>query len=104
MDNGAAFGVSPGFNPRIVEEALKNNFLFMPGMLIPTDLEAALSMGLNVFKFFPAEAAGWVTYLKSLSAPYTHKNIQLIPTGGNNINNLKDYLNLNEVWLLEELG
>ncbi len=104
MDNCAAFGVSPGFNPRIVEEAPKNNFLFMPGILTPTDLEAALSMGLNVFKFFPAEAAGGVTYLKSLSAPYTHKNIQFIPTGGININNLKDYLNLNEVWLLEELG
>ena len=69
----------------------------MPGILIPTDLEAALSMGFNVFKFFPAEAAERVTYLKSLSAPYTHKNIQFIPTGGINIKNLKDYLNLEEV-------
>lgn len=54
-------------------------------------------MGLNVFKFFPAEAAGGVTYLKNLSAPYSHKNIQFIPTGGINIDNLKDYLELNEV-------
>ncbi len=97
IDNGAAFGVAPGFNPKIVEEALKNNFFFMPGILTPSDLEAALSMGINVFKFFPAEAAGGVTYLKSLSAPYTHKNIQFIPTGGINIKNLKDYLNLDEV-------
>ncbi|MCK4823906.1 bifunctional 4-hydroxy-2-oxoglutarate aldolase/2-dehydro-3-deoxy-phosphogluconate aldolase, partial [bacterium] len=71
IDNGAAFGVAPGFNPKIVEEALKNNFFFMPGILTPSDLEAALSMGINVFKFFPAEAAGGVKYLKSLSAPYT---------------------------------
>ncbi len=97
IDNGAAFGVAPGFNPKIVEEALKNNFFFMPGILTPSDLEAALSMGINVFKFFPAEAAGGVKYLKSLSAPYTHKNIQFIPTGGINIQNLKDYLDLKEV-------
>jgi 2-dehydro-3-deoxyphosphogluconate aldolase/(4S)-4-hydroxy-2-oxoglutarate aldolase len=97
IDNGAAFGVAPGFNPKIVEEALKNNFLFMPGILTPTDLEGALSLGINAFKFFPAEAAGGVNYLKSLSAPYTHKNIQFIPTGGINIQNLKDYLNLKEV-------
>ena len=97
MDNGAAFGVAPGFNPKIVEEALKNNFIFMPGILTPTDLEAALSLGINDFKFFPAEAAGGVNYLKSISAPYTHKNIQFIPTGGININNLKNYLDLDEV-------
>ena len=47
MDNGTVFGVAPGFNPRIVEKALKNNFLFMPGILIPTDREAALSIGIN---------------------------------------------------------
>jgi 2-dehydro-3-deoxyphosphogluconate aldolase/(4S)-4-hydroxy-2-oxoglutarate aldolase len=97
IDNGAAFGVAPGFNPKIVEGALKNNFLFMPGILTPTDLEAALSLGINVFKFFPAEAAGGINYLKSISAPYSHKNIQFIPTGGINIQNLRDYLDLKEV-------
>jgi 2-dehydro-3-deoxyphosphogluconate aldolase/(4S)-4-hydroxy-2-oxoglutarate aldolase len=108
LDNGAAFGVAPAFNPRVVKEALKNNFLFIPGILAQTDLEAVLSMGINVFKFFPAEAAGGVNYLKNLAAPYSHKNIQFIPTGGINIDNLKDYLNLNEVlavggtWLVKK--
>ena len=97
IDNGAAFGVAPGLNPAIVEEALKNDFPFMPGIMTPSDLETGLAMGITRFKFFPAEAAGGVTYLKSLSAPYSHKNIQFIPTGGINIDNLKDYLNLNEV-------
>ena len=97
IDCGAAFGVSPGFNHIIVEEALRNNFLFMPGILTPTDLETALSFGITVFKFFPAEAAGGVNYLKSISEPYTHKNIQFVPTGGINTSNLKDYLSLNEV-------
>jgi 2-dehydro-3-deoxyphosphogluconate aldolase/(4S)-4-hydroxy-2-oxoglutarate aldolase len=54
IDNGTAFGVAPGFNPKIVEEALKNNFPFMPGIMTPTDLEGALSLGIQNFKFFPA--------------------------------------------------
>ena len=97
IDNGAAFGVSPGFNPKIVEEALKNKFLFMPGIMTPTDLESALSLGINIFKFFPAEAAGGIPFLKSISTPYAHKDIQFIPTGGINIQNLKDYLSLKQV-------
>jgi 2-dehydro-3-deoxyphosphogluconate aldolase/(4S)-4-hydroxy-2-oxoglutarate aldolase len=92
MDNGASFGVAPGFNPKIVEESLKNNFPFMPGVMTPTDLEAALSLGIQNFKFFPAEAAGGVKYLSSLSAPYTHRHIQFVPTGGINPTNLADYI------------
>jgi 2-dehydro-3-deoxyphosphogluconate aldolase/(4S)-4-hydroxy-2-oxoglutarate aldolase len=69
----------------------------MPGVMTPSDLEAALSLGINEFKFFPAEAAGGIPYLKSMSAPYTHKNIQFIPTGGINTGNLKDYLSLDVI-------
>jgi len=97
IDNGASFGVAPGLNPLIVEEALKNNFPFMPGVMTPSDLEAGLSLGLTNFKFFPAGAAGGVPYLSSLSAPYSHKRIQFVPTGGVNTANLNDYLNLYSV-------
>jgi 2-dehydro-3-deoxyphosphogluconate aldolase/(4S)-4-hydroxy-2-oxoglutarate aldolase len=97
IDNGATFGVAPGLNPIIVEEALKNNFPFMPGIMTPSDLEAGLSLGLTNFKFFPAGAAGGISYLSSLSAPYTHKGVQFIPTGGVNTENLKEYLNLKSV-------
>ena len=97
IDNGAAFGVAPGFNPKIAQEALKNNFPFMPGIMTPTDLEAALSLGIQIVKFFPAEAAGGIKYLSSLSAPYAHKNIQFIPTGGVNLLNLTEYLRLKSV-------
>jgi 2-dehydro-3-deoxyphosphogluconate aldolase/(4S)-4-hydroxy-2-oxoglutarate aldolase len=38
-----------------------------------------------------------VKYLSSLSAPYSHKQIQFVPTGGVNLSNLTDYLNLNTV-------
>jgi 2-dehydro-3-deoxyphosphogluconate aldolase/(4S)-4-hydroxy-2-oxoglutarate aldolase len=97
IDIGAAFGVAPGFNPKIVQESLKNNFPFMPGVMTPTDLEGALSLGIQIFKFFPAEAAGGAKYLSSLSAPYSHRNIQFIPTGGVNLLNLTEYLLLKSV-------
>ncbi len=97
VDNGASFGVAPGLNPKIVEEALKNNFPFMPGVMTPTDLEMGLSLGLRNFKFFPAGAAGGVSYLSSLSAPYSHKGIQFVPTGGVNTGNLAEYLDLSAV-------
>jgi 2-dehydro-3-deoxyphosphogluconate aldolase/(4S)-4-hydroxy-2-oxoglutarate aldolase len=97
IDNEAAFGVAPGLNPLVVEEALKNNFPFMPGIMTPSDLDKGLSMSITNFKFFPAGAAGGVSYLSSLSAPYSHKGVQFMPTGGVNINNLKDYLDLKVV-------
>ena len=49
IDNGADFGVAPGLNPVIVEEALKNDFPFMPGVMTPSDLETGLSMGISNF-------------------------------------------------------
>ncbi len=97
VDCGAAFGVAPGFNPRIVEESLKLNFPFAPGIMTPSDVEAALSFGLKVLKFFPAEAAGGTKFLKSLSAPYAHAGVKFIPTGGVNQQNLLDYLALEVV-------
>lgn len=93
-DCGAEFGVAPGFNRELVEESNKLNFPFSPGIMTPSDIEAALNFNLKVLKFFPAEAAGGVTFLSSLSAPYKHLGIKFIPTGGLNINNLKSYLDL----------
>jgi 2-dehydro-3-deoxyphosphogluconate aldolase/(4S)-4-hydroxy-2-oxoglutarate aldolase len=97
IDNGASFGVAPGLNPAIVEEALKNDFPFMPGIMTPSDLEIGLSLGITNYKFFPAGAAGGVSYLSSLSAPYSHKGVQFVPTGGVNPDNLNEYLGLNTV-------
>ena len=97
VDSGASFGVAPGFNPAIVEEALRLNFPFIPGILTPTELEAAMELGIEVFKFFPAEAAGGINYLTSLAAPYSHKKIEFVPTGGVNPKNLIDYLAIKAV-------
>jgi 2-dehydro-3-deoxyphosphogluconate aldolase/(4S)-4-hydroxy-2-oxoglutarate aldolase len=97
IDNGASFAVAPGFNRTIVEEAKKRNFPFFPGVMTPSDLESTMLLGIHICKFFPAEAAGGILYLKSLIAPYSHKKIRFIPTGGINTVNLRDYLTLKEV-------
>jgi len=91
-DCGAQFGVSPGLNPAVVAEARKIAFAFAPGVMTPTDVEAAMMMGLSVLKFFPAEAVGGAKTLKSLAAPYAHTVLKFIPTGGINQNNAGDYL------------
>ena len=91
-DCGAAFGVSPGLNPKVAAEANRLHFPFAPGVVTPTDIEAALDIGLRVLKFFPAEAAGGTKMLKSLAAPYAHLGLRFIPTGGINVNNAPTYL------------
>ena len=66
-----------------------------PGIATPTDLELALEHGLNVVKFYPAEAFGGVRTLKAFSGPYGE--VSFIPTGGINARNLVDYLQLPNV-------
>ena len=92
IDSGAKFGVAPGFNPKIVEAAQQMNFPFMPGVCTPSDVEAALSCGCRIMKFFPAGAMGGLAMLKSLIAPYGHTGVQFMPTGGISPANLNDYL------------
>lgn len=91
-DCGAAFGVAPGFNPAVVAEANDLGFPFAPGVMTPSDVEAALAMGLTVLKYFPAEAAGGMKMLKSLAGPYGHTGVKFLPTGGINVDNAPIYL------------
>ncbi|EGR0235201.1 bifunctional 4-hydroxy-2-oxoglutarate aldolase/2-dehydro-3-deoxy-phosphogluconate aldolase [Vibrio vulnificus] len=87
---GATFIVSPGFNPNTVKACQEIGIDIVPGVNNPSTVEAALEMGLTTLKFFPAEASGGINMVKSLLAPYT--NIELMPTGGINPANIKDYL------------
>ena len=92
---GAEFIVAPGLNPEVVSYCVKNNIPITPGISNPTDIEAALSFGLEVLKFFPAEAFGGLKTLKAMSAPYGM--VKFIPTGGINAGNLNDYLAFDKV-------
>ncbi|HHI4954267.1 bifunctional 4-hydroxy-2-oxoglutarate aldolase/2-dehydro-3-deoxy-phosphogluconate aldolase [Vibrio parahaemolyticus] len=87
---GATFIVSPGFNPNTVKACQEIGIDIVPGVNNPSTVEAALEMGLTTLKFFPAEASDGINMVKSLLAPYT--DIELMPTGGINPANIKDYL------------
>jgi 2-dehydro-3-deoxyphosphogluconate aldolase/(4S)-4-hydroxy-2-oxoglutarate aldolase len=92
---GAQFVVAPGFNPAVVDYCLEHDIPVYPGVCTPTDVEAALSKGLRTVKFFPAEPAGGVAYLKAIAAPYNM--VQFIPTGGVNAANIGGYLAMKSV-------
>ncbi|MCG9651076.1 bifunctional 4-hydroxy-2-oxoglutarate aldolase/2-dehydro-3-deoxy-phosphogluconate aldolase [Vibrio brasiliensis] len=87
---GATFIVAPGFNPNTVKACQEIGIDIVPGVNNPSTIETALEMGLTLLKFFPAEASGGVNMVKALLAPYT--DVSLMPTGGVNQSNIKDYL------------
>lgn len=93
-DAGAVFGLAPGLNPQTLEAAREVGLEFSPGVMTPSEIEQALSFECKLLKFFPAEAAGGVTMLKSLSGPYAHTGVKFTPTGGITSENLQDYLKL----------
>jgi 2-dehydro-3-deoxyphosphogluconate aldolase/(4S)-4-hydroxy-2-oxoglutarate aldolase len=90
IDAGARFIVSPGFNPAVVDYCLSRGVAILPGVNNPSDIEAAMGKGLEVLKFFPAEASGGVAMLDSLAGPFPQ--IQFMPTGGVGPGNLADYI------------
>jgi 2-dehydro-3-deoxyphosphogluconate aldolase/(4S)-4-hydroxy-2-oxoglutarate aldolase len=92
---GAKFIVSPGFNQKVVDWCLANQVPVTPGVATPTEIEMATDRGLNILKFFPAEAFGGIKTLKAISAPYA--GVKFIPTGGVTRDNLADYLALRSV-------
>jgi 2-dehydro-3-deoxyphosphogluconate aldolase/(4S)-4-hydroxy-2-oxoglutarate aldolase len=89
---GAAFGVAPGCNPRVLAAARDEGFPFAPGITTPTDIEAALEHGCRLLKFFPAEQLGGLPYLRAMAAPYAHLGVRYVPLGGLTAANAGTYL------------
>ena len=92
---GSKFIVSPGLNPKVVSYCLSKGVPMLPGCANPSDVEAALELGLKTVKFFPAEAVGGLKMLKAMAAPYGQ--LTFMPTGGINADNLLDYLKFNKI-------
>ena len=79
VNAGAKFIVSPGLNPTVVKYCVDKDIPVTPGCSSPSDIERALELGLEVVKFFPAEAAGGLKMIKAMSAPYG--KVKFMPTG-----------------------
>ena len=90
IECGAQFIVSPGYDEEIVSYCLKQGIIVTPGCVTPTEIMAAMKQGLKVLKFFPAGVYGGIKAIKALAAPFG--SVRFIPTGGANIDNLKEYL------------
>ncbi len=97
---GAAFGVAPGMNPRVVAEARRVGLPFAPGVCTPTDIELAIEQGCRLLKLFPSEPSGGIAYLRSIAAPFLHLGIQFIPLGGVSAANAEAYLSERSVLAL----
>jgi len=93
--SGASFIVSPGLNPRVVKYCIEKGVPVFPGTCTPSEMELAMELGLNTVKFFPAEQAGGVAFLKAVSGPYP--DLMFMPTGGINEKNIGEYLRFSKV-------
>ena len=90
VEMGAKFIVSPGFDAQVVGWCLENGVAVTPGCVTPTEITAAVNMGLKVVKFFPANVYGGLNAMKNLSAPFG--GVKFMPTGGVNAANIKEYI------------
>ncbi len=87
---GAKFIVSPGLSVSVAKVCKENNIPYYPGCVTPTEIMAALELGITTVKFFPANVYGGLKAMKALAGPFPQ--IKFIPTGGVNADNLDEYL------------
>lgn len=87
---GAKFIVSPGFDPEVVSWCVENDITVTPGCVTPTEIMAAMKLGVRVLKFFPANIYGGLAAMKALSGPFG--SICFIPTSGINSSNIREYV------------
>ena len=90
IEMGAKFIVSPGFDAEVVSYCVENGIAVCPGCVTPTEIMAALKLGLKMVKFFPANVYGGLNAMKNLSAPFV--GLKFLPTGGVNTANIKEYI------------
>ena len=95
LDSGAKMLVAPGFNRAVVEHSWRIGLPMMPGVCTPSEVEAAMSLGLETVKLFPIEPIGGLRYLRALAAPYPAMTWG--PTGGITVETLPGYLSVASV-------
>lgn len=90
IDLGCEFIVLPGFDEEVVKYCISKHVAVTPGCVTPTEIMAALKLGLGVLKFFPAGVFGGIKAIKALAGPFGNK-VKFIPTGGVNAENLSEF-------------
>ena len=92
---GATFIVSPGLSPSVARLCNERGIPYYPGCVTPTEIMAALELGISTVKFFPANVYGGLKALKALSAPFPQ--VKFIPTGGIDRSNIEEFLAFDKV-------
>ncbi len=92
---GVNFGVSPGFETEITNEAKKLQFLYIPGISTASEIMTCMKLNYEIVKFFPAKPLGGISYLKALLAPFP--DLLVCPTGGITYNDYKEWLSIKNV-------
>ncbi|MGN8525627.1 bifunctional 4-hydroxy-2-oxoglutarate aldolase/2-dehydro-3-deoxy-phosphogluconate aldolase [Helicobacter pylori] len=95
QNRGAEFLISPGLTPSLLEYAKKKDMPLIPGVSSSSEVMQALELGYNALKFFPAEYCGGVKLLNAFNGPF--KGVKFCPTGGISADNMRSYLNLENV-------
>ncbi|MCW8834559.1 MAG: bifunctional 4-hydroxy-2-oxoglutarate aldolase/2-dehydro-3-deoxy-phosphogluconate aldolase, partial [Colwellia sp.] len=95
IDAGAKFAISPGLTKDLLQAGNEGEIALIPGISSISELMDASDYGYDHLKFFPAEASGGVNAIKSIGGPFP--DIKFCPTGGINLNNVRDYLALSNV-------
>lgn len=95
VDAGARFVVSPGTSRAVVERARERGVAVLPGAVTATEIQAALDLGIDTVKFFPAGTSGGTAAIKALAAPFG--GVRFVPTGGISAANLDEYLSIPSV-------
>lgn len=95
IDAGSEFIVSPGLTENLGAAAVESGIPFLPGVANASDIMRGMDLGLEHFKFFPAEASGGLPALKSLIGPFY--NCKFCPTGGIRQDNAADWLAVPEI-------
>lgn len=90
IECGAKFIVSPGFDEEVVRYCVEQGVAVCPGCVTPTEIMAAMKLGLKVVKFFPANVYGGLSAMKALSGPFS--GVQFLPTGGVSAKNIREYI------------
>ncbi len=92
---GATFIVSPGLSPAVAKICNERGIPYYPGCVTPTEIMAALELGITTVKFFPANIYGGLKALKALSAPFPQ--VKFIPTGGVDRSNIDEFLAFDKI-------